>query len=107
MDAKRTIEFLNVFGLVIAATAIALLDIGCLYRQDAFANFYQFENRLLHLLAVIGGLTATLAQYEVSSWTGRYGWTRATYRTPSEGLVRWAGFAVLIAATVQILTHSH
>lgn len=103
MDTKRTIEFVRVFGLPTAAVVIAGVDIVWLYQQQSFSSLDHFENRLIEFLAVVGGLVTTLAPYEVASWVGRYGWTRATYRTPPEEILRWAGFLVLLVATLKIL----
>lgn len=102
MEVKRTIEWLRVFGLPGLAILVAIIDLAGLYRLQVFASAHRLEAHLIELIAVVAGLVAALAPYEVSSWTGRYGWTRATYRTPPEELIRWIGIGVLAIATFQI-----
>jgi uncharacterized membrane protein len=103
MEAKRTIEFIRVFGLAILATMMAGLDFWLLYRSDLFRSFYALEQHFLYLVVVVFGLTATLVPDEVADWSGRYGWTRQSFRVLPAEAVRWAGFGILVIVTWKLL----
>ena len=103
MDLRRTIEFFRVFGIVILAALLAVLDCWLLYRADLFRSLYHFEQHVFHAIMVVGGMVTVVAPYEVASWTGRYGWTRAKYRVLPEEIMRMIGFAVLVAVTWQLV----
>lgn len=100
---KKTIEFIRVFGVVILAVILAVFDFWLLYRANLFQSVYYFEQHVFNAIIVVAGLAATLAPYEVASWTGRYGWTRATYRVPPEEVMRMIGMAALVAVTWQLI----
>lgn len=104
MDAQRTIEFLRVFGVVILAVMLTGLDLWLLYRADLFRSAHHFEQHFIFLVAIVGGCAASIAPYEVASWTGRYGWTRATYRVLPEAIVQAIGIGALVVVTFRLLT---
>lgn len=100
---KRIVEFFRVFGVVIFAVILAAFDFWLLYRADIFRSAFHFEQHVFHAIIVVGGLVTVLAPYEVASWTGRYGWTRATYRVLPEEIMRMIGFAALVGVTWQLV----
>lgn len=103
MDLKRLIEWLQIFGVLLVAIALAALDGWLLSRLNAFHSVTNIERFAMEIVAIVAGVTMTLAPYEVSSWTGRYGWTRQTYLVMPEEIVRWCGIAILVGVTWTLL----
>lgn len=63
-----------------------------------FFSAAAWERDAVWAVVAVGGLVSALAPDEVSSWTGRYGWTYESFWTYPPTYVRFAGLAMLTVA---------
>lgn len=65
-----------------------------------FVRLGDWEQHWVPFAWAFFGFISVVASEEVAEWTGRYGWTRQQWRQYPSGLVRRAGGAVLVVATI-------
>ena len=70
-----------------------------------YVRLAQWEQQLVPFAVAAFGFVCVVASDEVSDWTGRYGWTRQTWRQYPAYFVRFAGGVALAVATA-VLYHS-
>jgi hypothetical protein len=63
-------------------------------------SFGEWEAHAPSMALAVFGFAAMVAPDEVSSWTGRYGWTYESFWTYPATYVRLAGFAIQVGVLV-------
>jgi len=79
------------------------LVVGTLLFVPAAWRYYtlgQWEAHIYSAAAALFGYVAVIAPDELSSWTGRYGWTYESFWTYPATYVRFFGFTLLVGALV-------
>jgi len=77
--------------------------IGILLFIPAAWRYYSlgmWEKYLVEAAISLLGFVSVLVPEEVSSWTGRYGWTYESFWTYPATYVRFLGFAALVGVLV-------